>query len=350
MKRLLFFCILSFFAVGCRQSPQRAFVIGRVVAFSSPEEERLIHPVDSLSGPSLFGGIMLAGVADSLVIIGMNPLVSNIFCFRAVNVRNEKYVDFLNRGRGPGEVTSAGSAGLRREGGKMFFDADAMNDRLMLTIDIGATFHEGKTVVKKETGLPKGPVLPYSFLAGNEIVSVALFDEDFYSIKQYDASSKELRRVSRMFGEEPYLSEYYVGFGSRVVMKPDETRLALAMERFDEIGIFDLTGEDHISVSSSKRTDAGRKIAEMLSTDAVSETIYYRDCKTTDDGIFALYCGDCSEVDASRPVVQVFSWDGKLKAIYHFDEYLSSIAISEDGKTLYGLTEDEVLYRYDLTL
>lgn len=350
MKRLLLFFILTFIVVACRQTPQRAFVVGHVVVSSSPEVEKHIYPVDSISGRSMFGVGMLVGVADSLVIIGMNPRVSYAYCFRAVNVRNENTVDFLNRGRGPEEVLSAGSAGLRREGSGMCFDAIATNDRLLLTIDIGATFNEGKTVVKNKVKLPEGPLFPYSFLAGKEIASVALFDEDYYSIKQYDESGKDLNRVSRIFGDEPYLSDYYAEFGSLVAMKPDATRLALAMERFDELDIFDLTGEDHISTSSSKRTDAGRKIAEMLSADAISETIYYGDCKATNDLIYAIYRGNTTSVaGTSLPVIQVFSWDGKLKEIYHIDEYVYSIAVSEDGKTLYGLTEDEVLYRYDLS-
>ena len=67
------------------------------------------------------------------------------------------------------------------------------------------------------------------------------------------------------------------------------------------------------------------------------------------EAIYGLYydCG-AEELSERNPVIHVFSWDGELKAIYHLDEQLYSIAITEDGKTLYGLTEEEVLYKYVL--
>jgi len=350
MKQLLFFLILAIFLVSCRQEQQRAFVIGRVVVSSSPEDEKIISPIDSFSGPSLFGAGMLAGVSDSLVIIGVKPQSGSLFCFRALNVWKQDYVDFLNRGRGPGEVLSAGSAGFRREGDKMLFDVNAVNDHLLLTLDLDATCNEGKAVINNMVELLDGPISPYSFCLGQDIVSVVLFDEDYYSVKRFSAVGHEMHRVSQIFGNEPYLAEYYVAFGIGPSIKPDRTKLVMPMIYFDEIGIYDLEGEDHLSVSSSRRTGSKSKIEQMMAGGDEPTQVYYRDCSVTDDAIYALYCNcDSKEMETSLPAVQVFSWEGRLKAIYHLNEPLYSISVSEDGRTLYGLTEEEVLYRYDLS-
>ena len=77
---------------------------------------------------------------------------------------------------------------------------------------------------------------------------------------------------------------------------------------------------------------------------------YYLDQDVTDESIFALYydCEVSESSERSSSTIHVFSWDGQLKAVYHIDEPLIDIAITDDESTLYGITAEEILYRYDL--
>ena len=70
----------------------------------------------------------------------------------------------------------------------------------------------------------------------------------------------------------------------------------------------------------------------------------------TDENIFALYCGDERDhyLETSMSTVHVFSWDARLKAIYQLGQRLNTIALSDDGRTLYGYSGDETIYLYNL--
>ena len=124
----------------------------------------------------------------------------------------------------------------------------------------------------------------------------------------------------------------------------------MMMGRFDEVNILDLDGSNHLSISlAKKRREDAKIISAMLSGHELTDDVYYWNGCVTDEEIYGLYYG-CSSLDMGnvRPTIRVFSWEGVLRAIYHLEEPLTSIALAEDGHTLYGLTEEEVLYRYDL--
>ena len=346
MKPIAFIVIILLFFSSCQVDSQRVFLAGRVVVSSFPEEEKTLTAAGSFSGSYLEGVYMMEGVADSLIVFSNR--IGSPYCFRLLNLRDSAYVDFLRRGRGPDEVDVGFSAGLRNSDGVTYFDVDAENQHFLLSIDVFATFKEREMVVKDKINVLKGAHASYPL--GEEILSFVLYDEDSYSIKLYGKTGREIRRVSKIFGDESYPAEYQAVFESARTMKPDRTKLAMPMIFFDEIGIFDLEGEDHLSVSSSRRTDSKSKIEQMLARDDEPTQVYYRDCSATDDAIYALYCNcDVREVNATLPVIHVFSWDGQLKAVYHLNEYLYGISVSGDGKTLYGLTAEEVLYSYDLS-
>ena len=344
MKTKLFAIIFSFICVSCHMENQRAFVVGRTIVSNKSETERNLSPSESFSGPSLFGATRLLCVVDSIAIFNLRD---KSYSFLAVNINNNDYVRFMNIGRGPDEIISGLYTGVRVVNDTTLMEVDALNESYIYEIDVNGTYKERKAVIRDKVVVNQDAIV--SFIINDDILSFVLYDGDNYSIKQYGNKGEELTRSVQLFGDELYLIEYQPQFESDRRVKPDGTKLVMPMLRFDELDIYDIVGEDHISVSTSKRTNSKAIISSMLSSELLGNQIYYYGCDVTDNAIYALYY-DCpmGKLDSSLPDIQVFSWDGELKAIYHLNETINSIAVSPDGKSLYGLTNNEIFYRYDL--
>ena len=253
-------------------------------------------------------------------------------------------------GRGPDEVVTSMFSAVRKEGGKRLLDVTALNELFFMSIDLDASVREKKTVVVDKEDLPSSDAFVSFFVKGKDL-SLCMYDEDNYSFKLYDRGNRAVLQTYQLFGDEPYLIQYYPQFGAVRKMKPDQSKLCLMMRYFDEINVLDLEGTNHLSLSPPrKKKEDAAIIDEMLSSHTLTECTFYQSGCVTDDAIYGLYygCSDQEMEEGFLPSIRVFSWDGVLKAVYHLSEPLYSIVLSEDGHTLYGLTEDEVLYRYDL--
>lgn len=345
MKKIVFFVfsLLSLVTCGKRES---VFVVGRQVIASGPEIEKTLSPTAVFSGPSFLGAIGVMYAADSMVLVAT---WKTGYAYRVVNLTNNHAVDLLATGRGPNEVVAGAFSGVRKEGDRRLLDVTALNEGYLMSIDLDASVQDGNVVVvDKEEILPEAWL---SFFVKENVLSNVIADADTYSFKLYSRGDHLILRTEQIFGDEPYLIQFQPEFESARYVKPDRTRLCLMMSRFDEINVLDLVGADHLSISLPKKVKEDATILnELLAEQTLTSDRFYGGGYVTDDAIYALYLGyDERETEYVIPSIRVFSWDGQLKAIYHLDHPVTSIAVSEDGETLYGLTDEEVLYRYDLT-
>ena len=344
MKSPLYIILLLFVVVSCSDNNQRVFRYGRVMVSSVPEIETTLSPSESLSGPFLYGSYGLNCIADSILIL---PVVDDSHCYRAVDLTDFSYFDFMNRGRGPDEIITAYFSGLRTINDTILIDIAGLNERLFYSVDLKTSIKEKRTVIKERYKL--FPNSFYTFLIGDVFLSEVLFDQDYYSLKQYSKQDLNLIRTVQLYGNDRYLVDCQPILGSVKRIKPDGTRMSMAMMDFNEINIYDISGENHLSVSTSNKSKDKAILTNYHLFGRESGMIYYWDGAVTDDYIYALYFNcKMDDMDETLPVIHVFSWDGELKALYHIDEPLRSIILSEDGHSLYGLSEDEVIYRYDL--
>ena len=344
MKRYLLLLFSALVIIACSDNNQRVFRCGRVIVSSIPDEEKTIVPISSFSGSVLDGTFGLNCIIDSTVILNIHD---ETHCYRAVNLVDNRYVDFLNYGRGPDEIITGYFSGVRTINDTVLIDISGINERVFYSIDYKATMEEGKTVVKERYGILPNSMA--SFLIGEEILSEVIYDKDFISLKQYGKTDQSLIRTVQLYGDDSYLLECEPILGSVKRVKPDGTLMSMAMMDFDEVNIFDIKGEDHLSVSISGKTKDNNILRNYHLFEKESDWIYYWGGSVTDDSIYALYLDcDLEKIEEAIPVIHVFSWDGQLKAIYHLNECLRSIIVSDDGKSLYGLSWDEVIYKYDL--
>lgn len=344
MKNIIVFCACLLILVSCNET-SRVYTIGRQVVSSKPERVVSLNAVDCIDGLCLEGAASLPCCADSILVIS---LVQAQNCYRALNVNTMEYVDFLHKGRGPNEVIAGFFSDLRKADGRWLLDITAINEGVLLTIDLGQTFRDGHAVVSEKRTLLQNSY--FSYPLGDLVLSEVRHDVDRISYKVYDWRDQKITKSIQPFGAEDYVELCEPLFDWVGRLKPDGKKMCMGMFSFDEVDIFDIYGEDHLSISTSKTARFKTVIKDALEFDKWGEQAYYVALTVTDDIILALY-GDGSDSSTkwASSTIHAFSWEGQLKAIYHLDRPVTSIAVSADGKSLYGLTTEEVLCRYDLS-
>lgn len=341
MKKILVaFVALSMF-VACSDNGN-VFKLGRRI-YAGSGKTVWLTPADSVSGPCLDGINGLQCAVDSALIFHLMDATGH--SFRALDLRTSTHTDFLRIGRGPGEIWMGYFTAGRKKDVQTFVDVSAMNEGVLLSIDLGETLRTGQTVIADTV-----EVLPFSlasYVVGDQILSEVVNDEDIFSYKLYDREGQAVSRIMQPYGTDEYLAYYQPLFNASKRMKPDGTKLCLGMTYFDELNILDLQGDKHVCSSVSRRLKGPKIIRESIETGKIGEGIYYVNLSVTDEKIFALYLEKNGPKEA-RSAIRVFSWDGRLEAVYHTKEPLGAITASEDGRTLYGVTGEEVLYVYNI--
>lgn len=320
--------------------------LGRRIVSSRPEKEMTLSPEYSISGPCLEATWGVHCVADSVIILQLRDLTG--YCFRALNLESRTYQDFLLVGRGPDEVLAGFYSDKRKENGHTLLDITAINEGLLLSIDLEETLLTGQTKFYSKKEIM--PLATISFPIGDKILSEVINDNDIYSYKLYSQEDQSESWKLQPFGTEEYLALYQPLFSSCMKIKPDGKKLSLSMLFFNGINIIDIGGDNHIGVSTSKKNDDSSIVRKAVKNKRLGDRYYYMQHDVTDDNIYALYydCAPSESNGRTSSMIHVFSWDGELKAVYHLDEPLISITVSDDGKTLYGLTAEETLFVYKM--
>lgn len=129
---------------------------------------------------------------------------------------------------------------------------------------------------------------------------------------------------------------------NRAAVDPSHRRLVLAYQAINRLDIYD-------SVPALRGSIAGpRKVAMSFSrvdsrrgpafTWTESNERAYVGVDASQDHIFALFCGKCGP-ELAR-IVHVFTWEGRFIREFVLDQGVLGIAVSPDGTTLFGATEE----------
>ena len=307
MKRYFFSLILILTLVSCNEE-QSVFKIGKRIVVR-PNEVQTISPTDSIRGSCFDGFNGLLCAADSVLVFHLTDATG--YCLRALDLRTNNTVDFLRIGRGPDEILMGYFSGNRKVAGRTLLDICAMNEGLLLSVDLEETLQAGQAVIADRM-----EILPFataSFVLGNEILSEVVNDIDIFSYKLYDRESQTISRTLLPFGMDEYYAYYQPLFSAPKKMRPDGTKLCMGMVFFDELNILDVRGDGHLSVSTSKKTKDIETLNHTLETGELGHRYYYTTLSVTQDNIFTLYYGDASikNKGLSRTLVHVYSWDGQ---------------------------------------
>ena len=341
--KTLSFCVLGgILALSCN-SQHIVFQKGtRIIAPVVESNTISLSPVSTISGECMEGVGGIYCIRDSMAVL---YLPNSPFCYRALKIDGTDYVDFLRKGRGPDEVSAGFFAGVKKADNRTLLDISAINEHVLLVVDLNETFQTGEAAIYEKVPLPQYAWL--SHVIDDTIISEVIYDEDIYSIKFFDKDSLKILRSEQVFGSEQYLADYQQLFTSSMRFKPDQTRLSMAMCFFDEINVFDIVGNDHRSISTSQKP-SDEKILKKALRNGMLGNPFYLTQDVTNKYIYGLYLNGEDRNGRQSSTIHVFTWDGKLTAVYKMNEVLVGIAVSEDDTSLYGVSEEEILYKYDI--
>ncbi len=111
-------------------------------------------------------------------------------------------------------------------------------------------------------------------------------------------------------------------------IKPDHTKVAMAMCNFPQINILDL--------DSGKCN--GFRIKGAMKFSTKQKVCHFNSIVCDDEYIYALYCGkkvDYSNYDVSADILYVFNWEGKLIRKFKLDAGLIMLRMNESENRMY---------------
>jgi hypothetical protein len=124
---------------------------------------------------------------------------------------------------------------------------------------------------------------------------------------------------------------------TRLVVQPNGERLALAYQFANRIDVIDArrrllaTMRGPTDVTVRYRVEGGRFFWDRLSREMA-----YTSAAATHELLLALFCGRCDERREYPDRLHVFSWSGGFVREFVLSPPALEIAVSEDGRVLYG--------------
>lgn len=133
------------------------------------------------------------------------------------------------------------------------------------------------------------------------------------------------------------------------IFSKSQLKYAGAMMFADQLNIYDLDNpEKSLAITSSK---SPASIGEASRTLMPFKKEFYVDLREANNFLYGLYAdlGRKEWANGDRPaVIHVITWDGKPICKLTTKEKLVHFDINPENNTLYGLTEKQEVYRYDL--
>ena len=303
-----------------------------------------LRPAD-LKGRVLAAGDYL-GAPTEMVVAGERLLVLDAIgasVLHVIDARTGGHVRSLGgRGEGPGEYRSPWS--LARESGRpdQPWVYDVQLGRLT-RVDLtpsASTPAQAEIVRIQGEALATQPVWVHDSL----LVSPGLSTRGRLSFYGRDGT---FRRAAGPLPEgnggvpPAILQQAWMG---RVASNPRTGWIALATLHADQVEIYRPDGTLVRKVRGPFRFDPQFTVEQMQGQPVMASgdamRFGYADVETTADEIYALFSGRTREsfkgAASVGRYVHVYDWQGELKRVYRLDSDVIAIAVSPDGKRLYG--------------
>lgn len=145
-----------------------------------------------------------------------------------------------------------------------------------------------------------------------------------------------------------FVLENYFNSSDRI--KPDGSKLVMAMQMMAQINIYDIKEKRLKGFRIENTPDF-----EYLAKDVENYRIFFIDVRVDDDNIYALYSnviieGDGENYPFETNTILVYNWNGEIVRKIILDKKTSEISVDPVSRTLYALTNEDILYKYDLGL
>lgn len=185
----------------------------------------------------------------------------------------------------------------------------------------------------------------FNYKIADDLFSVFILQNELYAYKAY-SQSKGLFYKNAKSGMEftPYNRKFKKNDLNNIMtladcMKPDGSKIASLTGIWDEVDIISIDGSDeNRSITTSKHLMSWRDYVNMGGDGFID---YYISLPRCNDKYIAVL-----HDNQKNHEILFFDWNGKGKARYALREKLLDFAIDWERCTIYGLTENEKIYKY----
>lgn len=341
--------------ISCDKNPTLSSITKKVIN-QSPQFVSL--PSDTLPINLLFPTDLLS--IDTFLLV-MQHHEENII--QVYSSRSYKFLgSFLRKGNGPNEVLTFGLV-------NQWFTENGMPKILIQSypnylgvLDIHRSLDE-KTAVFDRKYEFEGENARKEFIASHSVylltptqllmtkdpIRSGIKENNNFFFNFYDYEADKLFQPSLVYEDFPLMDSFLKA--STRALKPDRTKMALFYEFFDMVSIVDLqTGNIRQIVS-----DLGKyNVSRVIDTD--TRRIYYKGGKCSNEYLFGLYKNGIPVTDSESQetsqtsILRVFNWDGVLQYEADLGTKIRLISIDSQQQFLYGVTENDLIIRYDLSV
>ena len=324
---------------------QQNMMIGKNILIKEfPQEINLIE--EKLDITSI--GVNNIFVVDTFLICYKAMGLDEFFDIYSTNTY-QSLGKFLSPGRGPNEFLNATYMGQHFKDSSntyMWIKDEAL---MKLTLfNLTESIKQEKTIIDSCIYLDRVQE-GYSFLINDTLINIDPYPENVF-FKTYELSTDKLLEPIKMF-KNPYPNHSYQDqiFAMTTTLRPNNKRFASSMIFFNQINIYSSNFKYRKSLSIYTPTPS---IKQVLNTPREERIVYYSLVGSTMKYIYALYINQPnSSWDTPRKIeIHIFDWDGIPIQKLIIPQNIIYFTIDEKHKQLLGITSNEEIYKYDISM
>jgi len=360
MKKIIIFFLISMLLMSCNKASEGYFN-GKTLLTEISKTS-----IDSLKGEyinlnDIYSGYMSA--YDSILLFVSNSFPN--YQLYVYNLNNYKLIGkYAHKGDGPEDYTGLTHVEqfICDNNNIKLWIRDGYKNKIML-FNLTSTIHKNNVSIdsvvtldwSKHTFVPFGSVF---MLKNNDVLAKIQaerkLDSSSYSperFEMYNIQQKPIRNIK--IYNSPILKrkfdfpvENYFYSVDRI--KPDGSKIVMAMEMMAQINIYDIK-EDKLIAFKIKNSPE----FDYLTKSAEDYKIFFRDVCVDNEYIYALYSNVVLEKNGQNypfktNTIFVYNWFGKFIKHIVIDKLTSEITIDPVNKYLFALTNEDLIYKYDM--
>jgi hypothetical protein len=289
-----------------------------------------------------YGILNLIAVDDYLVLVS----VKRDHVFFLYGTDGVKRGSFGTIGRGPDEVLNARYTGqIENEGtGSKIWINDVSNATLK-RIHLDSSLQAGRIVSDRE--IASFPGAANSYYGNDSLLYIERMLDTNYEMVRYNYLTDKTVDSQTLYRQ--WVMNPFSLYKSIWRKHPSQPLMVNAMHSLNRINLLNLSDKKRTGiVIGQDRMTPENGLDEQS---GLEKHTYYCDLVVTEELIYALWMDQPYEEAYETPksqAIHVFDWQGNPKACLNVPEYICQFTIDPAGQTMYGMTPDEVIYRYDL--
>lgn len=269
------------------------------------------------------------------------PRANNIF--NVLTLDGEIISQFGTKGRANDELMNCQFNGQMEkiDGNNCVWISDVGKSRLVL-IDIDKSMENGKIAIMKEMKTP--PMSVYSFCVNDSILIAEQLIGNNFELLKHDVLS------NTFFQETLYKDDYTNAFSLyKSIWRLDSrtNRIIGAMQSVNQINVYSIDDQERYSIVIGEQRTNKKELIDNET--GLERTTTFCDLEMTGSYIYALYMNQDynDSYEKAKPLdLLIFDLDGNLARVVRINDYVFDIAVSNNGRHLYGRTSNDEIYRY----